>query len=134
MNMSPPHSFYLNVSVAFLLYASGRFYTETVRIVAVILYLILRQRLRSAARVTDTSLYAIEIEHYLGTTHKVDVVTVLDTPQVAVGIVESREVECSVGCYSDTLTAVVGECKPTCIGTLAHRLSTDIVLAHVRSR
>ena len=131
MNMSPPHSFYLNVSVAFLLHVSYRFYAETVRIVAVVLYLILRQRLRSAARVTYTTLYAVEIEHNLSTAHKVDVVTILDAPQVAVGIVESREVECSVGCYSDTLTAVVGECKPTCIGALAHRLSTDIVLAHV---
>ena len=92
MSLSLPHSFYINASLAFLLYASGRFYTERVRIVGAALYLILGQRLGTAARVSDASLYAVEVEHYLSTANQIDVVAVLDAPQVGVGIVEGGEV------------------------------------------
>ena len=85
MSLSLPHSFYINASLAFLLYASGRFYTERVRIVGAALYLILGQRLGTAARVSDAPLYAVEVEHYLSTANQIDVVAVLDAPQVGVG-------------------------------------------------
>ena len=92
MSLSLPHSFYINASVAFLLYASGRFYTERVRIVGAALYLILWQRLGTAARVSDAPLYAVEVEHNLSTAHQIDVVAILDAPQVWVGVVEGGEV------------------------------------------
>ena len=59
-----------------------------------------------------------------------EVVTVLHAPDVAVGVVEAREVDGAVGGYPYALALAVGELQPACVGALTHGLCAYVVLTH----
>lgn len=109
----------------------GFFYSEGHSVVGIFFYFILWTGTWATTGVTQSTLYAIQIEYYFGTAYVLQVVTVLYAPYFAVVVVKGRKAERVLCCDAYAVSVGICQAEALYVTTSAHGLGVGVILAHV---